>query len=571
MNTGKYINRLWRGSIRRQLILGFALASLALMLGFGYLILEQQRQDLYQSSEERASSLAHALAISGTSWALANDLVGLQEVVQGFARTRDLQRAYFLNTHGEVLASTNPDEVGFFVTDKVSRDMLASANREQVVLVNQAGLIVIAHPVMAEGHLLGWVRVEMTRDTVNANLAALTRMWIEFMLVAVFTVSLIALFLARRLTSGLNHLMHVAAAVEHGWGRRRSDTGRADEIGVLARHLDRMLDVLDQQKIMVNESEARYRFLADNISDVIWIVNLETNKWVYMSPSVVKLLGYTAEEVMAQPVEQLLTLKSQADVRGWTAERKKLFLSGAEGEHTYTDEVEQYCRNGEKVWTEVTTRYTQNDSGELIMLGVTRNITERKLAEEQIRNLAFYDALTKLPNRRLLQDRFAQVLSACRRNNRYAALMFIDLDNFKPLNDEHGHDVGDILLVEVARRINSCVREVDTVARFGGDEFVVMLSELDADKTASIKQAGMVAEKIRQTVGEIYRLPVLKEGGRETRIVEHRCTACIGVVLFNNHGASQENLIRLADSAMYQAKSAGRNRVHFAEVGFQPP
>lgn len=565
MKIGKYISLLWRGSIRRQLILGFALASLALMLGFGYLTLKQQREALYRSSEERASSLAHALAISGTSWAVANDLMGLQEVVQGFSRTQDLQRAYFVNTHGEVLASTNPDEIGFFVTDKVSRDMLASPVRDQSTLVNQRNLIVVAHPVMAEGRLLGWVRVEMSRDTVNANLSALTRTWAEFILIAVLAVSLIALVLARRLTRGLDHLMQVAAAIEQGLGKRRSDIGRLDEIGVLARHLDRMLDALDQQRKVIHESEARYRFLADNISDVIWIANLQTGNWMYMSPSVGKLLGYTAEEVMAMPFEQLLTADSQANVREWIAERSQAFLNGSDGEHVYTDEVEQYCRNGDKLWTEVTTHFARSDAGELILLGVTRNITERKRAEEQIRNLAFYDALTQLPNRRLLQDRFNQVLSACRRNNRYAALMFIDLDNFKPLNDEHGHDVGDILLVEVARRIVSCVREVDTVSRFGGDEFVVMLSELDGDRGVSMTQASAVAEKIRQSLGEVYRLSVEQKGGRASRVIEHHCTASIGVVLFRNHGATQEDLIKLADAAMYQAKSAGRNRVYFAD------
>ncbi len=566
MKIGKHISLLWRGSIRRQLILGFALASLALMLGFGYLTLEQQREALYRSSEERASSLAHALAISGTSWAVANDLMGLQEVVQGFARTQDLQRAYFVNTHGEVLASTNPDEVGFFLTDKVSRDMLASSARDQSVLVNQQNLIVVAHPVMAEGRLLGWVRVEMSRDAVNANLSALTRAWAEFILIAVLAVSLIAMVLARRLTRGLDHLMQVAAAVEQGLGKRRSDIGRLDEIGVLARHLDSMLDALDQQKKAIHESEARYRFLADNISDVIWIANLQTKAWMYMSPSVEKLLGYTAEEVMEMPLGQLLSATSQADVREWIAERSQAFLNGSEGDHVYTDEVEQYCRNGEKLWTEVTTHFATSDAGELILLGVTRNITERKRAEEQIRNLAFYDALTQLPNRRLLQDRFNQVLSACRRNNRFAALMFIDLDNFKPLNDEHGHDVGDILLVEVAHRIVSCVREVDTVSRFGGDEFIVMLSELDADRAISMTQASVVAEKIRQSLGEVYRLNVAQKDGRPPRVIEHRCTASIGVVLFSNHGATQEDLIKLADAAMYQAKSAGRNQVYFADT-----
>lgn len=248
MKPGKPISALWRGSIRRQLVLGFALASLALMLGFGYLIYQQQRDSLYRFTEERATSLAHALSISGTSWVLANDLVGLQEVVQGFARTPDLQRAYFLNTHGEVLASTGPEEIGFFVTDELSRNMLASNAMEQVVLVKQSNLVVIAHPVLIGGRNLGWVRVEMSRDTPNANLSELTRTWLYFLLFAVLVVSLVAVLLARRLTRGLTDLMQVASAVERGAERQRSDSTREDEIGVLARNLDRMLDALDQQQ-----------------------------------------------------------------------------------------------------------------------------------------------------------------------------------------------------------------------------------------------------------------------------------------------------------------------------------
>lgn len=559
-----YITMLLRGSIRRQLIAGFALASLALMLGFGYLVYKQQRDTQYRFTEERAISLAHALAISGTSWAISKDLVGLQEVVQGFARTTDLQRAYFLDPQGEVLASTNADEIGFFVTDKVSRDMLTSNAMELSILVNQDNMVVIAHPVLSEGRHLGWVRVEMTRDSVRNNLSSLANIWIVFMLFAVLVVSLVAMWLARRLTRGLDHLMRVASEVESGWESRRADVGRVDEIGVLARHFDRMLDSIEQQNKAITESEAKYRFLADNISDVIWIVNLDTNRWEYMSPSVEKLLGYSIAEIMEHPFEFSLTEKSAADIRGWIEERKQLFLSGADGSHVYSDEVEQRGRDGLQVWTEMTTHFARNERGDLILLGVTRDISERKKAEEQIRNLAFYDTLTQLPNRRLVQDRFNLAMSACKRSKRHAALMFMDLDNFKPLNDEHGHDVGDILLIEVARRITSCVREVDTVGRFGGDEFVVILSELDTDKAKSKKQAMAVAEKIRQILGEPYRLTVLPEGELEPSVVKHRCTASIGVVLFNNNGASQEDLLKLADAAMYQAKSAGRNQVHYS-------
>lgn len=183
--------------------------------------------------------------------------------------------------------------------------------------------------------------------------------------------------------------------------------------------------------------------------------------------------------------------------------------------------------------------------------------------DEKIHNLAFYDTLTQLPNRRLLNDRLEQTKAASKRSGRYGALIFLDLDNFKPLNDTHGHGVGDLLLVEGARRLSSCVREVDTVARFGGDEFVVVISELDVDKAEPITQASIVAEKIRATLAEPYVFKIQHEGEAETTI-EHHCTSSVGVVLFN-HEASREDILKWADIAMYQAKEAGRNLIRFYE------
>ncbi len=189
-------------------------------------------------------------------------------------------------------------------------------------------------------------------------------------------------------------------------------------------------------------------------------------------------------------------------------------------------------------------------------------VAERKEMEIQMRDMAFHDALTGLPNRLLLIDRMSQLMAASARGGFYGALMFLDLDDFKPLNDSHGHEVGDQLLKEVADRLTRCVRQMDTVARFGGDEFVVMLGELHADHDQSMAQAHSIAEKIRVLLAAPYLLTVAHEGQAD-RVVEHRCSASIGVVLFFQDRASQADLLKRADTAMYQAKKAGGNTLCF--------
>jgi diguanylate cyclase (GGDEF)-like protein len=160
-------------------------------------------------------------------------------------------------------------------------------------------------------------------------------------------------------------------------------------------------------------------------------------------------------------------------------------------------------------------------------------------------------------------------MALVKRNSRYGALMFVDLDNFKPLNDLHGHTAGDLLLIEVARRMKSCVRAVDTVSRFGGDEFVVQLSELGSNKATAAEQARILAEKIRRQLAEPYRLP-MKTQGMPDRMIEHRCTVSIGVVTYGGHEASEEDILKWADEAMYKAKDAGRNTVRFYEAPATP-
>ncbi len=192
-------------------------------------------------------------------------------------------------------------------------------------------------------------------------------------------------------------------------------------------------------------------------------------------------------------------------------------------------------------------------------VAVKQDISERKANEEQIRQLAFFDALTGLPNRRLLLDRLQQAIAARGRDRHSGALLFIDLDNFKALNDTLGHDVGDLLLIQVARRLTECVREGDTVSRLGGDEFVVMLEDLSPDAEIAAPQAEGVGEKILTALNRPYTL----------RGSEHHSTPSIGITLFNDSRDNLDDLLKRADLAMYQAKDAGRNTLRFFDHAMQ--
>jgi diguanylate cyclase (GGDEF)-like protein/PAS domain S-box-containing protein len=205
----------------------------------------------------------------------------------------------------------------------------------------------------------------------------------------------------------------------------------------------------------------------------------------------------------------------------------------------------------------------RDDNGRVVRLaGLVQDITERKRKDEVIKQLAYHDTLTHLPNRRLLRDRLHQAMASSSRSRNYGALMFIDLDNFKPINDKYGHEAGDLLLIEAAERLKGCVREMDTVARFGGDEFVVMISELATVREKSLSEAKAIAEKMRAALSKPYRIAITYNKDTET-CIEHHCTACIGITLFIGNETSQDDLLKWADVAMYQAKEAGRNRVRF--------
>ena len=311
----------------------------------------------------------------------------------------------------------------------------------------------------------------------------------------------------------------------------------------------------------LNKKEKLYRQLTDDTHDVLWQTDSNLHL-TYISPADERLRGFKAEEVVGRHVFEMFTDEGIAIVQ----QKIKARASAQEdGQATVFSmfEVQHRCKDGRLIWGEIMAKPDHNSQGDITGYhGITRETTERKLLQDQVRELAFYDPLTQLANRRLLIDHLTQALLLCQRQRSQGALVFLDLDNFKSLNDAHGHGAGDLLLIEVAQRLKACVRSVDTVARFGGDEFVVLLGVLSSECSEALTQAGTIAEKIRASLALPYRIAVTTDTPTCTA-VEHRCSASIGVVLFDGHDPSSNKIIDQADAAMYQAKEGGRNRVCF--------
>ncbi len=305
------------------------------------------------------------------------------------------------------------------------------------------------------------------------------------------------------------------------------------------------------------QSEAKLNTILDSVEAYIYIKDAQY-RYLYANKKTCDLFGVALGELIGHEDHEFFDEKTAKNIRKVDSEvieyARKVTL-----EETNTDKQ-----------TGISTTYLStkmplsNDDGSIYALcGISTDITERKKTEELIKELAFHDALTHLPNRRMFDERFTFLLAHAKRSHQWGALLVIDLDNFKPLNDAFGHKAGDLLLTDVAARLNACVRQSDIVARFGGDEFIVALSDLGKDEDGAKVEAMKVASKILFHVRAPYVLLLDEEGN--DKMITHECTASIGVTLFGYDKQNKEHIFSEADKAMYCAKQKGRNCIEFSK------
>ncbi|MFA6120221.1 MAG: EAL domain-containing protein [Sideroxydans sp.] len=331
--------------------------------------------------------------------------------------------------------------------------------------------------------------------------------------------------------------------------RHMNDEARSREMAQVAK----IVQVNAKLQHQIEENEVYERELsilatAFEMQDGLLITDAQ-GKIVRVNEGFLRITGYTAEEVMGRN-PRMLSAGMQ------DAEFYKAMWQGVLENGTWAGEVWNRRKSGEIYPEHLAITAVK---GGQFFVGAFSDISKQKLAEEEVRQLALYDPLTKLPNRRLLRDRLALAFKASARSKKHGALMFIDLDNFKNINDTKGHELGDLLLQQVADRLTNSVRESDTVARVGGDEFVLILVDLDEHAEAAAAQVERVTDKILKSLRQTYDL----DG------YEYHCSASIGASLFFDHEMGIDELFRRADTAMYRAKATGKNAFCFFDPEMQ--
>ncbi|WP_035383749.1 EAL domain-containing protein [Ferriphaselus sp. R-1] len=527
------------GSLRKQLILGMVLVIALTMTTFIYVTTLHLRAAEVVDHHEQEVTFTNMLTAASVTVLASGEITDLQVLVDALNGYPDLRQVAILDVDGQILAHTDHSRIGLHLPGFPLEAGTSAISQHPEVRE-------ITSPLIMSGQKVGWVYATLDKSHLAQKVQ---RILISGFLLAVLGTALgvlIAVLASRFLTRRLRIIHEVADAVKAGNHQARVYLYGEDEASQLGRQFNFMLDSIEQ-----HDEQLRSFYECDLVGLTI---TSPDKGWISINHYLCELLGYSEQELRSMT---WVELTYPADLSADLDQFNRVVSGEIDG---YSLEKRFISRTGEVIPTNLVVRCIRKENGEVkFITAMVEDIRPHKATEAQIERLALYDQLTHLPNRRLLLDRIRQALASCERSSKSGALLFIDLDNFKTLNDTLGHDMGDLLLQKVAERLTTCVRENDTVARLGGDEFVVMLTDLNANTLDAAAQTKAIADKILALLNQRYQL----------NSHPYQSTPSIGVTLFGISQCDIDELLKQADIAMYQAKRGGRNTVCFFDPAMQ--
>lgn len=491
--------------------------------------------DFNTASQKASLDLLANLSITAL---LTSEYSDYQLYIQDIQKQPSLQRIVLADYKNHVVAGSHVTDVGKLFNDIVK----TSDPGWQIQQVNTP-----AGP-------LGILAVKFSAEELNNAYKKTRNIAVIIALTGMIIIALVGLATGFALTRRLSSVTDAAHKYSQGDHSVRSPVSGRDEIALLSNSVNAMANAISDKEQQLIEQSEYIELLLDSTSEAIYGVDA-SGICTFVNPACLNMLGYKNEsDLIGKSIHELIH-HTYPDGSHYPKEECQVRLATLKGQATHVADEVHWRADGScfpvEYWSQPMYRKSR-----LIGTVVTFiDITERKKTEEQIQRLAYFDPLTELPNRRLLLDRLGQALLSSNRTQEYGALMILDLDNFKVLNDTQGHDIGDRLLIEVAQRLQDNARQDDTVSRLGGDEFVIIVEHLDTDQSVSANKAKGIAEKIHRELNKPYDISETMHA--------HHSTPSIGLTLFHGQKLSVDVLLKQADVALYQAKGSGRNAIRF--------
>lgn len=535
----KKLQRLILGTLRRQMITGMTVIVTLMMALFVWDTTQRQQVIKVEQYKDQAIALADSLATSSSLWVASLDYSGLQEIVNGVSHYPNLNHAIVISLRGQILAHTDKSKVGLYITERPKDNSI-----RQLTLSSSS--INVTRAILLAERNIGWVIIGLDRKSHLEEITQVKIKSVFYALTAIILCVFITTLASRYLTRRLYVIQQVADEVQTGATHLRVKMQGTDEAALLAKQFDSMLD-----SIAVREAQLASFYSLDLVG--LTITSPEKG-WISINSCLCSMLEYTEHQLQKMTWADLTHPDDlEADVQQFT----RLLANEIDG---YSLEKRFISRTGKVIDSMLVVRCVRKDNGTVdYVMAMVQDISKQKADAIKIKQLAYYDPLTQLPNRRLLDDRLKHALLLSDRTQRYGALLFLDLDNFKTLNDTRGHDIGDILLQQVAERLIKITREGDTVTRFGGDEFVILLENLNSNAVTAATETKAIANKILATINQPYSI----DGHT------YASSTCIGASLFVGQQTSPDDLLKQADISMYQAKKSGRNVFCFFDPQMQ--